>query len=903
MVLKTGTAGNNKLIGTSGVDTLNGLSGNDILIGLAGADILDGGTGIDTVDYTGSNALVKINLAVKKQVGGHAQGDSLISIENVTGSRFNDIISGNAAVNILKGGAGNDILIGLAGADILDGGTGIDTVDYTGSNALVKINLAVNKQVGGHAQGDSLFSMENVTGSRFNDIISGNAAVNILKGGAGNDIIKGLAGNDKLDGGAGNDVLNGGAGADTLIGGAGIDTASYENASVGVSAHIVLFPNPIVPQPSGEALGDTFSSIENLRGSNFDDTLIGSDVVNVLDGLGGNDILGAGLGNDTLLGGAGDDILDGGNGADVLNGGTGNNWAFYTFAPDDGLGGGVTASLSGPGSNTSDAAGDTYISIQNLSGSFFDDILTGDANNNVLHGGAGADTLNGLAGSDWASYEFFDGVNGNASGGLTASFLGDIPGLVTIDGDAFGDTYGNIVDGFIENLRGSQGSDILIGDTQNNIIEGLNGFDFLAGDAGSDDLRGGEGDDTLLGDASALNASSNADILNGGNGSDTATYQFAAATSGVVGLTVSLASPGANTGEALGDTYISIENIIGSAFNDTLTGDASDNVLEGGGGADAMNGGGNGIGGDWASYQNSQTGLVACLDATQEPGGPPISGDAVGDTFASIENLRGSNLLDSLFGDAQANIIEGLDGDDYLNGRAGTDELRGGQGDDVLEGGDGADALFGGDGINLASYRFAADAGSGVGVTVSLDGLLTATGHAIGDTFDLIQGLEGSDFNDTLRGDAFDNTLLGGFGSDVLQGGDGADRLKGGGGVDTLTGGAGADSFIYDTALEASDAIFDLVNNILTPDFVSGEDSFVISAVGFGGGLVEGVGLGASNFIIDGAATDAVGTFLYDSVQGEISWDSDGTGAGLPVFIASIGPNTTLLASDFVIIA
>lgn len=130
------------------------------------------------------------------------------------------------------------------------------------------------------------------------------------------------------------------------------------------------------------------------------------------------------------------------------------------------------------------------------------------------------------------------------------------------------------------------------------VINGTVGDDTLTGGAGPDTLNGGGGDDVLIGGAGK-------DALNGGTGSDTASY--ANATSMVK---ASLADPSTNFGDALGDTYSGIENLLGSAYNDTLVGDAGSNILEGGFGADLLNGG---AGIDWASYGHAGIGVTVNL--------------------------------------------------------------------------------------------------------------------------------------------------------------------------------------------------------------------------------------------------------------------------------------------------
>ncbi|SEL70428.1 M10 family metallopeptidase C-terminal domain-containing protein [Xaviernesmea oryzae] len=153
-------------------------------------------------------------------------GDERSLIENVEGGSGNDLIIGNQAANQLAGGAGNDtlfgadgddVLIGGAGADKLDGGAGNDTASYARAKAGLRVDLAHPGINTGEAAGDSFVSIENLTGSRFADRLSGDDGNNVLDGGAGKDVILGGAGDDWLIGGLGADVLTGGSGADHFV--------------------------------------------------------------------------------------------------------------------------------------------------------------------------------------------------------------------------------------------------------------------------------------------------------------------------------------------------------------------------------------------------------------------------------------------------------------------------------------------------------------------------------------------------------------------------------------------------------------------------------------------------------------------------------------------------------------
>ena len=180
---------------------------------------------------------------------------------------------------------------------------------------------------------------------------------------------------------SGNDVLEGGSGADSLEGGDGVDTASYLGSAAAVT--IDLGANSA---SGGDATGDTYTSIENVKGSGFDDVLSGDAFGNVLEGDGGADTLFGADGEDTLLGGGGTDQLRGSEGADSLDGGSGFDTADYSASTT-----GVTVNLQLGTGFGGLAEGDLLTDVDALVGSGFNDVLVGNIGVNTLTGGAGDD--------------------------------------------------------------------------------------------------------------------------------------------------------------------------------------------------------------------------------------------------------------------------------------------------------------------------------------------------------------------------------------------------------------------------------------------------------------------------------------------------------------------------------
>jgi Ca2+-binding RTX toxin-like protein len=247
-------------------------------------------------------------------------GDS--TSETIIGNALGNIILAQGGNDNISGGAGSDSLYGGLGADVLNGGADFDFARYDYAATAIYARLDGVAGAYGEAVGDTFISIEGLIGSRFNDVFVGNNINgDYLSGLDGNDTLYGLGGTDSLDGGAGNDNLYGGAGNDNLYGGAGGDTlnggtgfdlARYDNAATLIYARL-----DGVTGSYGEAVGDTFTSIEGLVGSYFGDYLIGNNTNgDYLYGLGGNDALYGLGGADRLDGGTGNDTLYGGTGAD-----------------------------------------------------------------------------------------------------------------------------------------------------------------------------------------------------------------------------------------------------------------------------------------------------------------------------------------------------------------------------------------------------------------------------------------------------------------------------------------------------------------------------------------------------------------------------------------------------------
>jgi Ca2+-binding RTX toxin-like protein len=936
-----GATGADLLLGGADEDTLSGGDDDDTLEGGDSGDSLIGGAGADWAAYATARAGVLASLADPTLNAGAAKTDSYSGIENLLGSAHADTLLGDGGANALDGGEGGDSLNGAHGADTLDGGEGSDT-------------------------------------------LAGDRDANLLRGGAGNDrlLATGKAGDDvlaeeTLDGGSGRDTLdiaglpatiNENLGGQPYIFATHFRFADLATLTLGVSGPLIrVGSSPPVPGTFTRILGTIvadpatgLASVEDASGGDERDLLAGDAAANRLSGLGDAD---------TLIGAGG---------ADTLDGGEGNDLASY-----DGAVAGLRLSLADPALNTGDAAGDVLISIEQLlgggggdslagdagavvlSGGDGDDLLEGAAGGDTLRGGAGADTLRGgpggttgdrLEGGDGDDLllatgaddsgdslaELLDGDDGRdllsfreAPGVITSyvAFGGGVYPLTvnlrtadlatasvwinasaTILGIAYGvnRNVANIVTdpgtglATIEDLEGGAIPEVLGGHAGGNLLRGLGGADTLLGRAGDDTLLGGDG----------------ADLLDGGEGRDLASYAEAAA-----GVTVSLADPSLNAGEAAGDTITGVEDLAGSAHGDALTADSTvANLVLGLGGDDTLSGfaGDTLDGGEGADvYLLGQSGALARDSGADAARDVLLAGFNVAILDDTIENLFLLGSVRRGAGHAGDNRIVGNSAANILDGDAGADTLDGGGGADVLVGGAGRDAFYvdnardvvvdepdtPGHVLATVSWILGADLAD---LTLLGSAARTGTGNALGNAIlgtgqpNTLSGLDGNDTltggegNDRLRGGNDNDSLDGGAGRDTLTGDAGGDTLDGGAGADVLAGGEGTDAFRFAAAPLTSDA--DRIN-----DYAAGETiTLLLAAFDPGGasGLATGAlaaqpGRFAAN--LTGLAAGADTRVTYETDTGRLWWDADGSGAAARQIIVTLVGAPALTASDILI--
>lgn len=847
------------------------------------------------LDASGNPYFARGNIA-NAQVDPNNLDETASLIENAIGGTGNDLLQGNAIANVLNGGAGDDTLNGRGGRDTLIGGSGDDTyvlrdvsIMRVGGLPIGEFYDTVVETAGG---GTDWVQVGHVVGvlsdhTRYvlpenieNGVVIGRDAFDIT----GNELNNHLIGNDAsntFEGLDGNDELDGHGGLDTLIGGAGDDHYALKDvSSVFVNGLLVGERYDAVVEEAGGGVDwilvghvvGTLSdhtrytlpdNVENgevdgtdafgITGNELDNQLVGNGAANTLTGLEGNDFLNGRDGLDTLIGGAGDD---------------------------------------------------TYV-LRDVSPLFFSGLLVGETYDTVVEEADG--------GEDWVLVGYAAGLLMDHS---RYTLTSNVENARILGWDPF-------------DIVGNELANKIYGNVTDNELEGGGGDDLLSGGGGNDQLVGGEGIDTALFVGAQLDyliealddGTYQVTDLTGVDGVDTLSgMEVLLFADGEVDLTGNGAAPTAIllSNAAIGENLpagteigvLSAEDADGDgAFTFTL--------LDDGGGLFAIDGD-RLVSTDMLDYEaaTSYAVTIRVEDAAHHSFDQVLSIDVIDDIDVHTggdgpDTLVGTPGQDWMFGYGGNDKLNGGLGADTLVGDDGNDRLDGQDGDDLLSGGDGADTLVGGPGVDTATY-----ADAPFGVIADLTNATAADGAALGDRFNGVENLIGSEYDDVLRGssaanlldggsgadqlfgnagaDALvggegDDWLEGGAGADTLDGGEGADWLVGGAGFDTLVGGAGADTFVFNAINERRDTIV---------DFTVGEDHIALSSLGFRSGSLDDIDFLSGS--APHADAGAGATLLYDADTGVLSFKGDG--AGPVVELATFVGLPELTKNDFLLV-
>jgi trimeric autotransporter adhesin len=787
-----GGAGNDTLTGRGGADTLLGGGGNDTLFGGIGDDVLEGGTGDD-------------------QLQGSDGDDRLVA------GSGNDVLFGEGGDDFIEGNDGNDSLIGGPGRDTLAGGTGVDRYTYSfgdgedtirdsGTNTLRfnfpflaagfslgigSLRLSFTSSPGDvvHLEGwdaddplstvvidrfefdDRVMTYEQVLALGFDfqgtpdvdflegtgvqdrinalesdDTVIAKAGDDIIDGGSGSDYLLAGDGADQVAGGAdddlifgegGNDALDGGTGADEMLGGAGNDSYVVDNTG------------DLVTEQFGEGTDVVTSSITYTLTDNVENLTLagaaldgsGNALANFIQGNAENNVLSGLDGDDVVLGWDGDDQVFGGAGVDSVQGGIGNDQVF-----------------GGEGN----------------------DFVIGGNDDDLLDGGTGADSMQGGAGNDtYVVDDFGDTVTEQFDSGLdtvqssvTFALGADLENL-TLIGTAAIDGIGNDL------------ANAIIGNSGNNILNGLGGADTLQGGLGNDRY-------TIVDLIDVV-------IENAGEGTDTVdstiTYTLGA---NLENLSLAGQTAIDGTGNELANVLggqLANNTLRGLAGNDTLIAGAGNDVLDGGADIDAMTGG---TGNDTYIVDNAADTIIETstsdFDRVESSVSYTLASTARVETFVltgtAAINATG-NTFTSFYEGNDANNVITANNSSSIYGHGGNDTLiANGNFFNQIDGGEGVDTMQGGGGQDEYWVDNTADTVVEA-VNGGTDFVFASASYTLSENIESLW-LQGADDIDGT-GNALDNSIQGNDGANVLSGLGGADSISGGAGNDTIDGGDGND--------------------------------------------------------------------------------------------------------------
>ena len=804
-----GGPGFDHLMGGTGDDIINGNDGYDAIFGEQGNDIFDGGDGLDAVTYQGAAGGVYVDLSLGVTTDdGDGGMDTLISIERVTGTAFNDTIIGTAGDNtldgldgddIIYGGAGDDFIHPGSGNDIIDGGDGNDIIAYNDTTSGVTVDLSITTAQDTGASGfDTISGFETLAGGSYNDVLRGDDGDNDLRGLGGNDILNGGAGNDTLQGGYGDDtyVFEPGGGFDTIIDQSGNDILQIgEGVNPGDVTYTQVGDDLVIHIASGVTIVGQFadpssSVIEFISFADTNEIMTveeamhpNSDPVAVDDMFSVDEdvtLTGNVLTNDTD---ADNDPLtvtqqtlttDTGAKVDIQSSGdftytpleNANGSDSFTYTVDDGNGGTGTATVNIDVLPVNDApvalddsfatdedvpfSGNVLANDSDIDGdtlSVVEDTVTTSAGGTVLFFSSGNFTYSPLAnynGTDSFTYTVDDGAGGQATA-TAAIDLAPVNDAPEAADDSFAvDEDNQLTGNLLTNDTDIDGDELAVVEDTFVTAAGATVVLFSDGNFTYDPYENWNGSDSF-----------DYTIDDGAGGFDTA----------IVYIDVL----------PVNDAPIALDE----SFAGNIAQDIKGNLLDNDSDIE-----GDKLFAEEGTFTTVHGGTIVIDshgDFTYTPA-PDFLGDdsftytvtdEPGASSTAIVTFSLSLPEDAILGTAGDDMLSGSrHNDDTLLGYDGNDTLEGGRGDDVLLGGAGEDTLEGGRGR------------------------------------DILSGGEGDDW---LQGGHNDDTLYGGDGNDTLEGGAGNDTLRGGVGEDVLVGGSGHDVFVFDadTAFDGVDTISD----------------------------------------------------------------------------------------------